>query len=67
MPEGIDEGEVRAYLAGLTGVEAVHALHIWPMRTTETALTAHLVLPGGHAGAAEAPARSAMYVMSQLL
>lgn len=50
VPEGIDEGEVRAYLAGLPGVEAVHDLHIWPMSTTETALTAHLVMPGGHAG-----------------
>ncbi|MEC9066786.1 MAG: cation diffusion facilitator family transporter [Pseudomonadota bacterium] len=49
VPEGIDEGEVRAYLAGLPGVEAVHDLHIWPMSTTETALTAHLVMPGGHA------------------
>jgi cobalt-zinc-cadmium efflux system protein len=33
-----------------TGVAAVHDLHIWPMSTTENALTAHLVLPGGHPG-----------------
>jgi cobalt-zinc-cadmium efflux system protein len=26
----------------------VHDLHIWPMSTTETARTAHLVMPGGH-------------------
>jgi hypothetical protein len=25
-------------------------LHIWPMSTTETALTAHLVMPSGHPG-----------------
>ena len=43
VPDSIDEGAVRAYLAGLPGVAAVHDLHIWPMSTTETALTAHLV------------------------
>jgi len=50
VPEGISESDVRDYLAGLPGVEAVHDLHIWPMSTTETALTAHLVIPGGHPG-----------------
>jgi cobalt-zinc-cadmium efflux system protein len=44
-PPGIDVGEVRAHLARLDGVESVHDLHIWPMSTTETALTAHLVMP----------------------
>ena len=50
VPEGIDEGEVRAYLEGLRDVTAVHDLHIWAMSSTETALTAHLVIPGGHRG-----------------
>jgi cobalt-zinc-cadmium efflux system protein len=50
VPDSIHEGEVRAYLAGLPGVTAVHDLHIWPMSSTETALTAHLVIPGGHRG-----------------
>lgn len=50
VPRGISEGAVRGYLTGLPGVEAVHDLHIWPMSTTETALTAHLVMPGGHPG-----------------
>lgn len=50
VPDGIDEDQVRAYFEGLTGVAAVHDLHIWPMSTTETALTAHLVMPGGHPG-----------------
>ena len=31
-------------------VTAVHDLHIWPLSTTSTALTAHLVMPGGHPG-----------------
>ncbi len=50
VPKGISEAKVRAYLAGLPGVSAVHDLHIWPMSTTETALTAHLVIPAGHPG-----------------
>ena len=32
-------------LATLDGVDAVHDLHVWPLSTTETALTAHLVAP----------------------
>lgn len=50
VPGNIDERRVRSFLEGLNGVEAVHDLHIWPMSTTETALTAHLVMPGGHPG-----------------
>ncbi|MFN3459274.1 MAG: cation diffusion facilitator family transporter [Novosphingobium sp.] len=50
VPPGIDEQRVRHFLNSLNGVEAVHDLHIWPMSTTETALTAHLVMPGGHPG-----------------
>ena len=50
VPPGIDEKKVRHFLTSLNGVEAVHDLHIWPMSTTETALTAHLVMPGGYPG-----------------
>jgi cobalt-zinc-cadmium efflux system protein len=50
VPDSIDESAVRGFLAGLPGVAAVHDLHIWPMSTTETALTAHLVMPGGQPG-----------------
>ena len=50
VPEGIDAEAVKAYLSGLEGVELVHDLHIWPMSTTETALTAHLTIPDGHPG-----------------
>ncbi len=46
VPASIDVEDVRRHLAELEGVEAVHDLHIWPMSTTETALTAHLVMPG---------------------
>jgi cobalt-zinc-cadmium efflux system protein len=50
VPAAIDPQAVRRYLESRPGVAAVHDLHIWPMSTTETALTAHLVLPGGHPG-----------------
>jgi cobalt-zinc-cadmium efflux system protein len=43
VPEAIEMRAVREYLAGLPHVTAVHDLHVWPMSTTETALTAHLV------------------------
>ncbi|APE27129.1 cation diffusion facilitator family transporter [Aurantiacibacter gangjinensis] len=50
VPDSVDCDAVRTYLRDLPGVEAVHDLHIWPMSTTETALTVHLVMPGGHPG-----------------
>jgi cobalt-zinc-cadmium efflux system protein len=50
VPAGIDTAKVGAYLAACPGVCAIHDLHIWPMSTTETALTAHLVFPDGHPG-----------------
>jgi cobalt-zinc-cadmium efflux system protein len=48
VPGGIKPAAVRGYLAGLPGVEQLHDLHIWAMSTTETALTCHLLMPGGH-------------------
>jgi cobalt-zinc-cadmium efflux system protein len=50
VPEGVDAVTVRRHLAALPGVQEVHDLHIWGMSTTETALTVHLVMPGGHPG-----------------
>lgn len=43
VPESIDPEAVQAYLAGLEGIREVHHVHIWPLSTTEVALTAHLV------------------------
>jgi cobalt-zinc-cadmium efflux system protein len=45
VPSGIDVDVVEGALGELDGVETVHDLHIWPLSTTETALTAHLVAP----------------------
>ncbi len=50
VPEGVDAAAVRAHLLGTPGVTGLHDLHIWGMSTTETALTCHLVMPGGHPG-----------------
>ncbi len=47
VPAHIDFADVRDFLAGLEGVSDVHDLHIWAMSTSETALTVHLVRPGG--------------------
>lgn len=45
VPATIDLDQVLSELARLDGVETVHDLHVWPLSTTETALTAHLVAP----------------------
>jgi len=47
VPSGIDPAKVRKHLEALPGVSAIHDLHIWPMSTTEAALTCHLVMPMG--------------------
>ena len=49
-PSGIDPDEVAKFLRQRPGVAGLHDLHIWPMSTTETALTAHLTVPGGYPG-----------------
>lgn len=45
VPKGIDPRAVERYLADLPGVTELHDLHIWALSTTESALTAHLVIP----------------------
>jgi cobalt-zinc-cadmium efflux system protein len=47
VPKDVDLPGVRAYLEQLPDVTSIHDLHIWPMSTTETALTVHLVMPKG--------------------
>jgi len=44
VPRGLDPKEVRNWLSAQAGVDGLHDLHIWPLSTTETALTAHLLM-----------------------
>ena len=46
-PQSVDVASVRAFLETCPGVSEVHDLHVWPLSTTETALTAHLVRSSG--------------------
>ena len=50
VPPHIDPAEVRGLIERQPGVASLHDLHIWPMSTTEIALTCHLVMPAGHPG-----------------
>jgi cobalt-zinc-cadmium efflux system protein len=50
VPPSIQPDEVRRFLESLPDVTRLHDLHIWPMSTTETALSGHLVMPHGGGG-----------------
>jgi cobalt-zinc-cadmium efflux system protein len=50
VPPGLDRAAVEEWLKERAGAASVHDLHIWPLSTTSVALTAHLVMPGGHPG-----------------
>ena len=45
VPRDLDPKKVREWLLQQPGVEAMHDLHIWPISTTDTALTVHLLMP----------------------
>jgi cobalt-zinc-cadmium efflux system protein len=50
VPSSVDAKAVRQFLSQQKGVSNVHDLHIWATSTTDVALTAHLLMPGGHPG-----------------
>ncbi len=50
VPGHIDPAALRTFLTSRAGVAGVHDLHVWPMSTTEIAMTCHLVMPAGHPG-----------------
>lgn len=47
VPHAVDRTAVETWLRALPGVVDLHDLHIWALSTTNNALTAHLVMPGG--------------------
>jgi cobalt-zinc-cadmium efflux system protein len=49
VPESVDPQAVQDCLTALPGISRVHDLHIWAMGTSQIAMTAHLVMPHGHA------------------
>ncbi|MFT8676199.1 MAG: cation diffusion facilitator family transporter [Acetobacter sp.] len=46
VPRQVSASAVETYLRGLPGIADIHDLHIWPLSTTEVALTVHLVREG---------------------
>jgi cobalt-zinc-cadmium efflux system protein len=48
VPDSVDLMAVRQSLLDLPGVTQVHDLHVWAMGTSQIAMTAHLITPGGH-------------------
>lgn len=44
VPQGVDIAGLKQFLLGLPHVVRIHDLHVWPLSTTETALTVHLVV-----------------------
>ena len=45
VPEGFDVDDITRQMEAQEGVLNVHHVHVWPISTTETALTAHVVIP----------------------
>ncbi len=50
VPGHIEPAAVREHLLAMPGVSALHDLHIWPLGTTDTTLSAHLIMPAGPPG-----------------
>ncbi|TSD67802.1 cation transporter [Inquilinus sp. KBS0705] len=48
VPKEIDLKKIKAELVKANGVVDVHHMHVWALSTTETALTAHLVVKPEH-------------------
>ena len=44
VPDSIDIRAIRNYLMSFDHVNSIHDLHVWPLSTTEIALTVHIVV-----------------------
>ncbi len=44
VPDGIDYEKVRQAISDVPRVKSVHHLHIWPLSTTVTAMTTHVII-----------------------
>ena len=44
VPENVNLPAIKKYFTRLEFVKEIHDLHIWPMSTTEVALTVHIVV-----------------------
>lgn len=47
VPKDISMAEISDHIQSQDGVEDIHDLHVWAVSTTETVMTAHLVMPSG--------------------
>jgi hypothetical protein len=50
VPASVNEEKLRAFILAQPGVSALHDLHVWPISTTDTAMTALIIMPAGHPG-----------------
>ena len=44
VPESVDMPQLEKALSSVAGVVSIHHLHVWPLSTTENALTVHAVI-----------------------
>lgn len=63
VPKGLDIATIEAAIRQVDGVRHVHDLHVWPLSTTVTALTAHIEHDGERDG--DALLRDAEAVIQQ--
>lgn len=47
VPAGIELNKIKAVIKSVPHVQHVHHVHVWPLSTTENALTAHVVIDEG--------------------
>ena len=51
VPEGVTRDQIADFLTEQDGVTGLHDLHIWPLSTTRTAVSVHLIWGGADADA----------------